>query len=89
VKVRERLDRPELRIGGVFVTLSDNTNICRDVTEAIKQRYGDIAFDTSIPRSVRTEEAHSRQQSVFEYAPDSAGAIAYNQLIEEILERGD
>jgi len=87
-KVRDRLDRPDLKIGGVFVTMADNTNVARDVTEAVQRRYGAIAFKTSIPRSVRTEEAHSRSQSVLDYAPDSAGAIAYNQLVEEILERG-
>lgn len=89
IKVRDRLDRPELRIGGVFVTLSDNTNVCRDVTEAIRKRYGDAAFHTSIPRSVRTEEAHSRGESVLTYEPSSAGAVAYSALIEEIVNRGN
>lgn len=88
-KVRSRLDRPDLKIGGVFVTMSDSTNVARDVTEGIKERYGDLAFNTVIPRSVRTEEAHSRTLSVFEHAPGSAGAIAYDQLIEEIINRGN
>lgn len=87
-KVRDRLDRPDLRIGGVVVTMADNTNVCRDVIDAIHQRYGTVAFNTAIPRSIRTEEAHSRSQSVLEYAPESAGAIAYTQLIEEIIQRG-
>jgi chromosome partitioning protein len=87
-KVRDRLDRPDLKIGGVFVTMADTTNVCKDVTEAIHKRYGPVAFKTSIPRSIRTEEAHSRGQSVLEYAPESSGAIAYNQLIEEIIQRG-
>lgn len=86
-KVRSRLDRPDLRIGGVFVTMSDNTNVARDVIDAIHARYGELAFNTTIPRSVRTEEAHSRALSVFEHAPGSAGAIAYQQLIEEIIAR--
>ena len=87
-KVRSRLDRPDLRIGGVFATLTDGTNVSRDVVAAIKERYGTAAFATAIPRSVRTEEAHSRGMSVIEYAPDSAGAIAYQKLVEEIVARG-
>jgi chromosome partitioning protein len=87
-KVRSRLDRPDLAIGGVFATMTDNTKVSRDVVEAIRQRYGAVAFATSIPRSVRTEEAHSRSLSVLEYAPGSAGAIAYQQLVEEIISRG-
>jgi len=87
-KVRTRLDRPDLRIGGVFVTMADQTNVARDVSEAIQVRYGALAFTTIIPRSVRTEEAHSRALSVFEHAPGSAGAVAYEQLIQEIINRG-
>lgn len=87
-KVRSRLDRPDLRIGGVFVTMTDNTKVAKDVQEAVRARFGADALHTAIPRSVRTEEAHSRSQSVLEYAPGSAGAIAYQQLTEEILARG-
>lgn len=87
-KVRSRLDRADLRIGGVFVTMADQTNVAKDVTDAIRARYDAIAFDTIIPRSVRTEEAHSRALSVFEHAPGSAGAIAYEQLVKEIVNRG-
>lgn len=87
LKVRTRLDRPDLKIGGVFVTMSDNTIIARDVAEAVRERYGAVAFNTAIPRSVRTEEAHSRTLSVFEYAPGSTGAVAYEQLVEEIIHR--
>ena len=87
-KVRTRLDRADLRIGGVFVTMADQTNVAKDVTEAIKSRYGATAFTTAIPKSVRLEEAHSRALSVFEHAPGSTGAIAYEQLIQEIINRG-
>ena len=87
-KVQDRLDRPDLKIGGVFVTMADNTNVAKDVGDALKQRYGDITFNTMIPRSIRAEEAHSRTLSVFEHAPDSTAVNAYNQLIEEIINRG-
>lgn len=87
-KVRTRLDRPDLRIGGVFIAMADQTVVARDVTEAIRARYGDLAFTTVIPKTVRLEEAHSRTLSVFEHAPDSTGAIAYAAFIEEIINRG-
>ncbi|MEZ4618303.1 MAG: AAA family ATPase [Caldilineaceae bacterium] len=36
-KVRERLDRPGLQIGGVFVTLSDDTKVCREGDKGYKK----------------------------------------------------
>lgn len=87
-KVRGRLDRPDLRIGGVFVTMADNTNVSKDVVAAIRARYGAVAFNTTIPKTVRLEEAHSRTLSIFEHEPSGAGARAYDQLIEEIINRG-
>lgn len=88
-KVRTRLDRPDLRIGGVFATMTDNTNVSKDVVAAIRERYGDVAFSTAIPKTVRLEEAHSRTLSIFEHEPTGAGARAYDQLIEEIVNRGN
>ena len=86
--VRLNLDSPELKIGGVLATLTDNTNVSNDVIEAIRERFGDLAFETVIPRNVRIEEAHSRAESVFTHAPDSRGAEAYSNLVQEVIKRG-
>lgn len=86
--VRERLDTPKLRIGGVVCTLYDNTNVAADVHEAIQHRYGDLAFKTVIPRNIKVEEAHSRGMSVFDYAPESKGALAYQEFVKELISRG-
>jgi len=86
--VRDRLDCPELHISGIVCTLYDHTNIARDVYEHLKSTYGEQVFSTIIPKNVKVEEAHSRGQSVFAYAPDSKGAVAYEDLTKEILSRG-
>lgn len=75
-------------ICGVVCTLFDNTNVSRDVVAAVRQRFGDMAFATKIPKNVKLEEAHSRAQHVFAYAPESAGAESYHALVKEILNRG-
>lgn len=87
-KVRLYLDRPSLRLTGVVCTLFDNTNVAKDVVSAIQQQFDDLAFDTIIPKNVKVEEAHSRTQSIFDYAPSSTGATAYQQLTQEIIDRG-
>jgi len=86
--VRERLDRRDLRITGVLCTFYDLTNVARDVHTILQQRYGERAFKTLIPKNVKVEEAHSRSRSVFDYAPRSSGAQAYNRFVEEVMSRG-
>jgi chromosome partitioning protein len=87
-KVRANLQRPTLRITGALVTMYDYTNVSRDVLAAIQKRFGDVAFKTVIPKSVKLEEAHSRVQSVYAYAPTSKGAQAYALFVEEVIQRG-
>ena len=77
----------DVQIYGVVCTIFENTNVAGDAVNAIRQRFGDKAFTTVIPKNVKLEEAHSRAQHVFAYAPDSKGAEAYQMLVEEILNR--
>lgn len=86
--VRERLASPELRITGVLCTFFDYTNVAKDVRNLLQKQYGQQAFETVIPKNVKVEEAHSRSVSVFDYAPDSKGAQAYQQFIGEVISRG-
>jgi chromosome partitioning protein len=77
-----------LRIFGVLCTMYDNTNVARDAVIAIRKRFGAVAFNTSIPRNVKLEEAHSRATHIFDYAADSSGARAYRELVQEVEDRG-
>ncbi len=86
--VRERLDCPELKISGVLCTIYDNTNVADDVYKVIQQRYGTRTFKMVIPKNIKVEEAHSRSRSVFDYAPRSKGARAYEQFVREVIDRG-
>jgi chromosome partitioning protein len=87
-QVRTNLNRPDLHVGGVLCTLYDRTNVAGDVLASIRSRFGDLTLKTIIPKNVKLEEAHSRTESIFTYAPDSAGAAAYGQLTEEVIARG-
>ncbi len=86
-QVRTNLHRPHLAIGGVLVTLYDHTNVAADVLNAVRDRFGDLVYEVVIPKNVKLEEAHSRMQSIFTYAPTATGATAYQQLVEEVLNR--
>lgn len=45
-----------------------------------------IIFDTFIRRNIKLAEAPSYGQSIFQYAPGSAGAADYSVLAEEIMQ---
>lgn len=85
--VRANLN-PNLDIGGVILTMFDSrTNLSKDVASELKNFFEEKLFSSVIPRSIRLSEAPSRNMTVAEYAPDSTGAIAYENLAKEIIKR--
>lgn len=77
-----------LELGGILLTLFDQrTNLSRQVVAEVRQHFPKELFKTLIPRSIRLSEAPSFGQSVFEYAPASVGAEAYEQLAREMGQR--
>jgi chromosome partitioning protein len=82
--VRRNLN-PNLRLRGVVLTMFDaRTNLSKDVEAEVRRHFGNT-FQAVIPRSVRLSEAPSHGLPVQRYDPTSAGAIAYDQLAEELL----
>ena len=86
-KVR-KVANPQLQILGVVITLHDmRTNIAKDVVERIVEVFGEKVFKTFVSKSVKVEESPAYKESVFTYAPNSAGALQYRKIAEELLER--
>jgi len=86
-RVQGSLNR-ELRILGILLTMFDTrTRLSQQVEENVRRHFGKMVFKTVVPRSVRLAEAPSYGQSVLEYAPMSQGALAYQGLAEEVIER--
>jgi chromosome partitioning protein len=86
--VRRFIGNRELRIAGIVLTRSTATAVARDVETQLRATFGELVHVATIPANVRVEEAHSRYQAVVDYAPRSAGAKAYSQLVEEIIANG-
>lgn len=85
--IQKRLKHP-IEILGVLATRFDSRlNITRDVHESLKEHFGDRVFDTVIPETVKIREAPSFQTSIFDHAPQSAGATAYKALTDEVMNR--
>lgn len=75
------------RISGVIGTFYDRTTISRETLVSLKEHFGDRVFPTLIPRTVKLEEANNRQQTIFDYAPGSNAATAFENLTKEVIER--
>ncbi len=86
-KVRTRLN-PKLQVIGVLPTMYDSRTLhSREVLERVQQAFGDKVFQTKVSRTIKFPDAAVAGQPITEYAPDSAGALAYQQLAREVLAR--
>ena len=86
-RVQDNLNQ-DLSILGILLTMFDvRTNLSQQVEDNVREHFGEVVFETVIPRNVRLAEAPSYGQSVFEFAPSSQGAVAYDKLAEEVLIR--
>lgn len=84
--VRERLN-PSLEIEGVVFTMYDaRTNLSLQVVENVKENLQQTVYKSIIPRNVRLAEAPSHGKPITLYDSKSAGAEAYRDLADEVIE---
>ena len=86
-KVKSRAN-PALNLIGILVTLHDRrTTLGHDIVQQIERTFGEKVFRTMISKSVRLEESPAYRESIFSYAPRSSGAIEYEELSREVMNR--
>ena len=79
---------PQLVIEGVVLTMFDGrTTLSSDVAKQVRAHFGDAAYKTVIPRTVRLSEAPSYGEPIESYDGMSRGAIAYRELSREFRRR--
>lgn len=85
--VQEYLN-PELTYEGIILTMYDaRTNLSEQVADETEDYFGDLVFETMIPRNVRLSEAPSYGQPIIEYESSSRGAKSYRKFAREFLAR--
>ena len=78
----------ELKVEGILFTMFDSrTNLSQDVVTSVKQGIKEKIFNSIIPRNVKLAEAPSFGQPISIYDPKSNGAMAYNSLALEIMNK--
>ena len=79
---------PALQIEGILRTMYDpRLSLTNDVSQQLKEHFGDTLYDTVIPRNVRLAEAPSHGLPVLAYDKQSRGALAYLALAGELSRR--
>ena len=77
---------PSLAIQGIILTMYDSRNKLSDmVSQDVRDYFGDLVYQTVIPRNVRISEAPSFGKPVLMYDIKSTGAQAYAGLAAELL----
>ena len=77
-----------LRIEGFLLTMYDaRLRLANEIFEELKGHFGDMVFNTVIPRNIRISEAPSHGVPVTIYDPDCRGTASHIQLAREIIQR--
>ena len=78
----------DIKLLGVLLTMVDrNTKLSRTISGVIRERFGDLVFDTEIFKNVKISEAELEGRPVIEIDRNAAGARAYDALADEVLSR--
>lgn len=78
----------ELKVQGIVLTMFDKrNNLSFMVENDVRKYFGDLVYQTVIPRSVRISEAPSHGKPIMIYDFKSVGAQSYINLAKEVLKR--
>lgn len=84
----KKVFNPELKVQGIVLTMFDRRNNLSSMVEKdVRSYFGDLVYQTVIPRSVRISEAPSHGKPILIYDFKSVGAQAYINLAKEVLKR--
>ena len=85
--IHEHLN-PALSLEGILLTMYDGrTNLSEQVATEVSTHFGELVFETIIPRNVRLGEAPSFGMPITEYDNSSRGARSYRNFAKEFLKR--
>ncbi|MDE2487462.1 MAG: ParA family protein [Alphaproteobacteria bacterium] len=79
---------PNLEIQGIVLTMYDRRNsLSEQVAGDVRAHFGDVVYQTVIPRNVRVSEAPSFGKPALVYDLKCAGSQAYLKLAREVVLR--
>ncbi len=87
-QLRDNQINPRLELIGVVMTMYDGrTKLAQQVVSEVREHFGELVFETMIPRTTKLAEAPSFGKPIIYYDPYNAAAAAYEMLAQEFLQR--
>ena len=74
-----------LVLRGILLNKSDPTNSTKFALNTLKESYGELVFQTIIPRNTAIKEAQIKKTDIFSYDEKAYAAIAYANLLTELF----
>lgn len=88
IKLVKKFLNVDIEIYGVALTMFDGrSKLSKGVLDEIEKLFGDRVFESKIPRNVRLAEAPSYGKPIVLYDKKCSGALAYEALAKEIIEK--
>ncbi len=88
VSLIQQSHNSDLKVCGIVLTMTDfRATLAREVADEVKKFFKELVFDTSIPRNIRLAESPGFGKPICLYDPVSSGALAYQLLTKEVMER--
>jgi chromosome partitioning protein len=85
--VRTRFDHPALGITMVVPTFARRTKMAAEILGKLREHFPKQVSEAVLGYSVLIDQAQSRSQTIFEYAPRSPAAAWMRSVAEELLLR--
>lgn len=77
----------DLAVLGILACMVNNTRICTEVLSWMVEEYPNLMFDTKIRQNIKLAESLGLGEPIFDYSPDSYGALDYKSLAKEVIGR--
>ena len=86
IKGVQKVHNPDLSLEGILLTMFDSRlRLSNQVKQDVKKHFGNIVFNTIIPRNVSLGEAPSHGESILMYNATSKGSKSYLKFAQEIV----
>jgi chromosome partitioning protein len=87
-QLRENAVNPRLELIGVVMTMYDGrTKLAQQVVSEVREHFGELVFETMIPRTTKLAEAPSFGKPILYYDANNPASAAYEMLAQEFLKR--
>jgi chromosome partitioning protein len=84
-RVRDFLQHPKLAIISCLITRVTKNRVATALEQRLRTAHKGLISQAVIPASFAVEEAHDAYRTIMEWAPRSAVAKAYGELVTEVL----